>query len=163
MTSPWPMPAAAAGPLAMAPLMAAPWVLAADAEVSTSTPRKAVAPMWTVFDALPPRIWLAIEMAFTTVDPYQGRGLGTLLLGVLGATAVEAGITTLVAHVMEDNIPMRRVFAKAGGNTRFDEPGLVLVSVEPERAAQLLDADVRRRIAESVHDVVTAASLALRV
>lgn len=102
------------------------------------------------------------EMAFTTVDPYQGRGLGTLLLGVLGATAVEAGISTLFAHVMEDNAPMRRVFAKAGGHSRFDDPGLVLVSVEPERAAGLLDAHVRRRIAGSVHDVVTAASLALR-
>lgn len=103
------------------------------------------------------------EMAFTTVDRYQGRGLGTLLLGVLGATAVEAGITTLVAHVMEDNTPMRRVFAKAGGRTSFDEPGLVLVSVEPARAAELVDGDVRERIAGSVGDVVTAASLALRL
>ncbi len=105
----------------------------------------------------------AAEMAFTAVDRYQGRGLGTFLLGALGATAVEAGIASLYAHVMEDNTPMRRVFAKAGGETRFDEPGLVLVSVDPERAAGLLDPAIRSSLAEAVHDVVTAASLALRV
>lgn len=103
------------------------------------------------------------EMAFTTVDRYQGRGLGTFLLGALGATAVEAGITSLFAHVMDDNVPMRRVFAKAEGLTHFDEPGLVRVSVDPERAAALLDSDIRRQLAEAVRDVVTAASLALRV
>ncbi len=103
------------------------------------------------------------EMAFTTVDRYQGRGLGTFLLGALGATAVEAGITSLFAHVMEDNGPMRKVFAKAEGQAHFDEPGLVVVSVDPERAAALLDPATRAGLAAAVHDVVTAASLALRV
>lgn len=102
------------------------------------------------------------EMAFTTVDRYQGRGLGTFLLGAVGVAACEAGIDRLVAHVMEDNTPMRRVFAKAGGESSFDEPGLVLVSVDPRRAASLLEAHMRRRIGDAVHDVVTAASLALR-
>lgn len=101
------------------------------------------------------------EMAFTTIDEFQGRGIGTMLLGALGVAAVEAGVGPLVAYVMEDNQPMRAVFAKAGGVTRFDEPGLLLVSVEPERAAALLDPAVAASVAAAVHDVVTAASLAL--
>lgn len=103
------------------------------------------------------------EVAFTTVDRFHGRGLGSLLLGIIGATAVEAGIESLVAHVMEDNMPMRRVFAKADGVTHFDEPGVVLVSLDPHRAAALLDETTRSQIGDSVRDVVTAASLALRV
>ncbi len=102
------------------------------------------------------------EMAFTTVDSYQGRGLGTFLLAAVGVAACEAGVERLVAHVMEDNTPMRRVFAKAGGTSSFDEPGLVLVSVDPLRAASLLEPAIRTLIADAVRDVVTAASLALR-
>lgn len=103
------------------------------------------------------------EMAFTTIDRYQGHGLATFLLGAVGATALEAGVTRLVAHTMEDNTAMRRVFTKAGGRARFDEPGLVLVTVDPQAAAGLLDDATRSRIAGAVRDVVTAASLALRV
>lgn len=102
------------------------------------------------------------EMAFTTADRYQGRGLGTFLLAAVGVAACEAGIDRLVAHVLEDNTAMRRVFAKAGGESSFDEPGLVLVSVDPRRAAALLDPGTAGRIGDAVRDVVTAASLALR-
>lgn len=102
------------------------------------------------------------EMAFTTVDGFQGRGLGTFLLGAVGVAASEAGLGTLVAHVMEDNVPMRRVFAKAGTTGRFDEPGVLKVTVDPAAAAAVLEPGVRRALATAVHDVVTAASLALR-
>lgn len=101
------------------------------------------------------------EMAFTTVDHMQGRGIGTFLLGALGVAAGEAGLTQLEAYVMEDNSAMRAVFAKAGGHSRFDDPGVVLVTVEPAGAAALLGEETARAIASAVHDVVTAASLAL--
>lgn len=101
------------------------------------------------------------EMAFTTVDDFQGRGVGSLLLGALGVAAVESMVGELVAYVMEENRAMRAVFAKAGATSSFDDPGVIKVVVEPERAAGLLDADTRRVIAAAVHDVVTAASVAL--
>ncbi len=75
--------------------------------------------------------------------------------------AREAGLSQLVAYVMEDNSAMRAVFAKAGGHTTYDDPGLVRVAVEPARAAALLDPAIDQDIASAVHDVVTAASLAL--
>jgi CRP-like cAMP-binding protein len=103
----------------------------------------------------------AAEMAFTTADRAQGRGLGTFLLGALGVAAVEAGVAELEAFVMEDNRQMRAVLAKAGAVSRYDEPGLLHLSVLPTRAASLLDGTIRSAIATSVRDIVTAASLAL--
>ena len=101
------------------------------------------------------------EVAFGTSEGYHGRGLGTLLLGALGVAAVEGGIDELVAHVLEDNAAMRAVFAKAHPIVVFDEPGVVRVSIPSRSAASLLDPDLRARLAGAVHDVVTAASLAL--
>jgi CRP-like cAMP-binding protein len=101
------------------------------------------------------------EMAFGTADRHQGRGIGTFLFGALGVAAVEAGITTLYAHVMEDNRAMRSVFAKVHASSHFDEPGLVYMEAEPAAAAELIPADTRRQLAAAVHDIVTAASLAL--
>jgi CRP-like cAMP-binding protein len=101
------------------------------------------------------------EMAFGTADRHQRRGLGTFLLGAVGVAAVEAGIERLVAHVLEDNLAMRAVFAKAAATSRFDEPGVVFVEVDPAAAAALLLPDTRQALALAVHDIVTAASLAL--
>ncbi len=101
------------------------------------------------------------EMAFGTVDRYQGRGIGTFLLGAIGVAATQAGITTLVAQVLEDNRPMRAVFAKVEGTSRFDEPGVLRVEIEARAAAGLLGDSIRQELASAVRDVVTAASLAL--
>ncbi|HLI53533.1 MAG TPA: GNAT family N-acetyltransferase [Acidimicrobiales bacterium] len=102
------------------------------------------------------------EMAFTTLDGYQGRGLGTFLFGALGVAAVEAGLRNLLAYVLDENTAMRRVFAKAGASVSFAEPGVLRVDVEPAAAAGLLAPAVRAELAAAVHDIVTAASLALR-
>jgi CRP-like cAMP-binding protein len=101
------------------------------------------------------------EMAFTTLDRFQGRGIGSALLGAIGVAAREAGVAELVAHVLEDNRPMRAVLAKAGAETHYDEPGVVRVTVDPARAAGLLDPTTGAVLAGAVHDLVTAASLAL--
>jgi protein lysine acetyltransferase len=101
------------------------------------------------------------EMAFGTADRYQGRGIGTFLLGAIGVAAAEAGITTLVAHVLEDNRRMRAVFAKVEETSRFDEPGVLRVEIEAAAAAGLLDVGIRQELAATIRDVVTAASLAL--
>jgi CRP-like cAMP-binding protein len=128
---------------------------------------------WVVVDAGNPRQGLATaryvrmaeprmaEMAFGTADRFQRRGIGTFLLGAVGVAAVEAGITTLVGHVLEDNLPMRAVFAKVDGSSRFDEPGVVRIEMAAARAAGLLPESVREELAAAVRDVVTAASLAL--
>ncbi|MGH9056438.1 MAG: GNAT family N-acetyltransferase [Acidimicrobiales bacterium] len=101
------------------------------------------------------------EVAFGVTDPQQGRGIGTLLLGAVGVAAGEAGVRRLVASVLEDNVPMRAVFAKAGGTASFAEPGVLSIAMDAGAAAALLGEDLRRDLAGAAHDVVTAASLAL--
>jgi RimJ/RimL family protein N-acetyltransferase len=101
------------------------------------------------------------EAAFGTAEGYHGRGLGTLLLGALGVAALEGGIDTLVAHVLEENAAMRAVFAKAGAKSVFDEPGVLLLRMESAAAAEILSPELREELASAVHDIVTAASLAL--
>jgi CRP-like cAMP-binding protein len=128
---------------------------------------------WLTLDGSDPSVELATaryvrsgdpaeaEMGFTTVDAYQGRGLGTFLLGAIGVAAVEAGIEVLAAHVLDDNRAMKAVFAKASPHASFEEAGVLRYEIDPAAAAALLDATLRRQLAAAVHDVVTAASLAL--
>ncbi len=54
------------------------------------------------------------EVAFSIIDEYQGRGLGTLLMRHLIAIARSAGFKTLIAEVLPENVPMLKVFEKCG-------------------------------------------------
>jgi acyl-CoA synthetase (NDP forming)/RimJ/RimL family protein N-acetyltransferase len=54
------------------------------------------------------------EVAFTVGDPYQGRGLGALLLEHLVVIARANGITAFEADVLGENNRMLSVFAKSG-------------------------------------------------
>jgi RimJ/RimL family protein N-acetyltransferase len=54
------------------------------------------------------------EVAVTVLDAYQGWGLGTLLLGLLSASAAAQGIRTFRAYVHVDNDAMLRIFRDLG-------------------------------------------------
>ncbi|MDH2385018.1 MULTISPECIES: GNAT family N-acetyltransferase [Bradyrhizobium] len=54
------------------------------------------------------------EMAFVVVDAWQGRGIGSLLMGHLARIARQAGLEELVADVLPENAAMLKVFSKAG-------------------------------------------------
>lgn len=54
------------------------------------------------------------EVAFSVVDEYQGKGLGTLLMRHLANIAINAGYKTLNAEVLAENAPMLKVFEKCG-------------------------------------------------
>jgi RimJ/RimL family protein N-acetyltransferase len=70
------------------------------------------------------------EAAFTVVDQYQGRGLGTVLLRHLAAIAGGAGIHEFVAEVLPDNTPMLELFENSGFSlTSRREPGVVHVTL----------------------------------
>src|SRR5204862_1023274 len=49
------------------------------------------------------------EVAFSVIDDYQGRGLGTLLAGALAVAATENGVHRFRARVLAENEPMRAI------------------------------------------------------
>lgn len=56
------------------------------------------------------------EVAVTVLEAHQGRGLGTLLLGLLSRSAAAQGIRTFRAYVLEDNAAMLRIFRELGAH-----------------------------------------------
>ena len=70
------------------------------------------------------------EAAFSVVDQFQGRGLGTVLLRHLAAIARDAGLHEFVAEVLPDNTPMLEVFEHSGlPMASRREPGVVHVTL----------------------------------
>jgi ribosomal protein S18 acetylase RimI-like enzyme len=66
------------------------------------------------------------EVAFAVVDEYQGLGIGRTLMRHLVAIARDAGLEELVAEVLPDNTPMRKVFEKSGLRCNMKREGPVV-------------------------------------
>lgn len=54
------------------------------------------------------------EVAFTVIDQYQGKGIAPILLRHLIGVARSAGLDTLIAEVLTENMAMRKVFERSG-------------------------------------------------
>jgi GNAT superfamily N-acetyltransferase len=54
------------------------------------------------------------EVAFTTIDAYQGLGIGSALMRHLATLGREAGLRELIAEVLAENVPMLNVFERCG-------------------------------------------------
>lgn len=57
------------------------------------------------------------EMAFTVIDAWQGRGVGSILTRHLVQIATRSGLKELTAEVLPENTPMWKVFGKLGFNS----------------------------------------------
>ena len=85
------------------------------------------------------------EVAFVVADPFQGHGLGTLLLEHLAVAARRRGIATFEAQTLSTNYPMQGVF----GQTGFDcvqrwGDGVVEVSFPIAPTQRYLEAVINR-------------------
>jgi CRP-like cAMP-binding protein len=69
------------------------------------------------------------EVAVTVADTYQCRGIATLLLGTLAATAQLAGIERVHAQLLRDNWPVRGILDRWGAETVSDDPGVLAATV----------------------------------
>jgi acetyl coenzyme A synthetase (ADP forming)-like protein len=81
------------------------------------------------------------EHAVVVADAYQGRGLGTILLGQLTQAAIAAGISELEAYVTPENAPILQVVRELGFPTLLkSKPGFIHVtfpaSLLPEALAR---------------------------
>lgn len=67
------------------------------------------------------------ELALAVGDPWQGRGIGLLLVRRLVARAFAQGITLLHGQVLPSNRAMQNLARKAGFSLRLDpqEPGML--------------------------------------
>jgi RimJ/RimL family protein N-acetyltransferase len=69
------------------------------------------------------------EAAVTVADEYQGRGAGTLLLGLLAGLARARDVSVFRNYVMADNRPMLRLFEDLGGRREEEAPGVYRVDL----------------------------------
>jgi len=71
------------------------------------------------------------EIAFTVGDDFQGRGIGTYLMGALAVAARVADVKKFSARVLSDNLAMRAIMDQAGARWVREDLGIVLTVVDP--------------------------------
>ena len=97
------------------------------------------------------------EVALTVADAYQGRGIGTLLLGALAVAARVDGIEHFHAQTLSDNPPARALGDKVNARWEHEEPGVVTTTGEIPAPDDLpLDDDTRRQIQYVARQVIHA-------
>ncbi|MGZ4562932.1 MAG: GNAT family N-acetyltransferase [Mycobacterium sp.] len=97
------------------------------------------------------------EVALTVADGYQGRGIGTLLLGALAVAARVDGVKRFHARVLSDNPPARALGDKVNARWEHEEPGVVTTTGEIPRFRDLpLDRDVYQQIRQVALQVIHA-------
>lgn len=99
------------------------------------------------------------EVAVTVADTHQGRGLGTLLLGLLSLAARAEGFRTYRAYVLQDNDAMVALLEALGGRiTEIDEEAgtLSLDTPIPADAEHLPDTAAARAIRAIAREEVEA-------
>jgi CRP-like cAMP-binding protein len=97
------------------------------------------------------------EVAFTVADAYQGRGIGTLLLGALAVAARVAGIERFHAQTLSENPPAHALGDKVNARWVHEEPGVVTTTGEIPVATDLpLDYETRRQIEYVARQVIRA-------
>jgi RimJ/RimL family protein N-acetyltransferase len=69
------------------------------------------------------------EVAVTVLDDYQGRGLGSLLLGLVSRSAAEHGIATFRAYALETNSAMIRILRDLGAAVQREDTGVLRLDV----------------------------------
>jgi len=85
------------------------------------------------------------EVAFAISDAFQGRGLGTILLGHLAEVAQQNGIATFEARVLPQNHKMVEVFRESGFPVEMrSEPGEIVAEFPTALTADALDRFERR-------------------
>ena len=65
------------------------------------------------------------DISFMIEDEWQGRGLGTLLMGAVAIAARRNGIARFAADVLAENAPMRAILAHAGIKWQPAQAGVV--------------------------------------
>lgn len=77
------------------------------------------------------------EVAFIVGDDYQGRGIGTFLMGALVVTANYVGVERFTARVLSENHPMRAILDRFDAQWHRDDLGVVTTAIDVPDASSL--------------------------
>jgi acetate---CoA ligase (ADP-forming) len=105
------------------------------------------------------------EIAMSTADHFQGRGLASLLIGQLAQAAADAGIRLFFAEVLPENHTMIDVFRRTGFSVSIRaKPGVVEVEFPTEitdGTAEAYEDRERRSAANAVRRFLEPSAIAV--
>ena len=97
------------------------------------------------------------EVAFIVGDDYQGRGIGTFLMGALVITADYVGVERFTARVLSENHPMRAILDRFDADWHRDDLGVVTTVVDvPKPRSVKLPASLVKKIRGATSQVIKA-------
>jgi RimJ/RimL family protein N-acetyltransferase len=70
------------------------------------------------------------EIAFTVADAYQGRGIGSFLIGALSVAARVDGVERFSARMLSDNLPMRTIMDRHGAVWQREDIGVITTVID---------------------------------
>jgi len=97
------------------------------------------------------------EIAFTVADDYQGRGIGSFLIGALSIAAGLNGVERFSARMLSDNTPMRAILDHYGAVWQREDVGVIATVIDVPRRRELgLKRDMADRINRVARQVIEA-------
>jgi CRP-like cAMP-binding protein len=92
----------------------------------------------------------AAEIAFTVADAYQGRGIGSLLIGALSIAARANGVQRFSARMLSDNVPMRAILDHYGAIWQREDIGVITTVIDVPGPREL---GIKRELADEIERV----------
>jgi len=90
------------------------------------------------------------EIAFLVGDDYQGRGIGTFLIGALSVAARLDGVERFSARVLSDNLSMRTILDRFDASWERDDPGVVTTVIDVPHGRDL---PIKREMSAQIKDL----------
>jgi CRP-like cAMP-binding protein len=90
------------------------------------------------------------EIAFTVADAYQGRGIGSFLIGALSIAARANGVERFSARMLSDNVPMRAIMDHYGAIWQREDVGVITTVIDVPRRRDL---GIKRDLADEIKRV----------
>ena len=97
------------------------------------------------------------EIAFTVADAYQGRGIGSFLIGALSIAARVDGVEKFSARMLSENVPMRAIMDRYGAAWEREDIGVITTVIDVPRKRDLtFGRDVADQIKNVAQQVIEA-------
>jgi RimJ/RimL family protein N-acetyltransferase len=92
------------------------------------------------------------EVAFIVADAYQGKGIGTFLMGALAVAADYHGVQRFSARVLSENHPMRAILDRFGAEWHREDLGVVTTVID---VPQPPNPPFSPQLTKQIHDVTS--------